>query len=227
MAEKHVNTGEALRFGWNTFKEHAGFLVLMMLVSMIIIFVPYGLSLAVMERSTILGMLCLLVYYVVTFVISMGYLTIALKLVDGQKPEMNDLWKHTDGLLRFVGGTLLYGLIVGVGFVLLIVPGVIWALKYYFVPYLLIDKKMKPMDALRMSGEMTNGIKLDLFGFLIIVGLVAMVGYLLLFVGLFVTAPVAMLAVAFTYRAIEKQMHGGMSQPTAPAASTPSAEVMK
>lgn len=225
MEGKHVNTGEALRFGWNAFKERAGFLIIMMIVSMIIVMVPYGLAIAVMDRSTLLGALCFLVYYVITFVIGIGYMKIGLKIVDGQKPEMNDLWSHTSLLLNYVLGTLLYGLIVAGGMLLFIVPGVIWAIKYYFTPFILVDKNMKPMEALRLSATMTDGIRLDLFGFLVVVGLVATAGYLALFIGLFVSVPVAMLAVAYTYRMLDKQIHG--ATPTAAPAQPTTPEVLK
>ena len=216
METKHVNTGEALRFGWSAFKEKAGFLLLVMFVSSICILVPYGLSLAVISRSLLLGSLCMLIYYVVAFVISIGYMTIALKIVDGQQPELRDLWSHTQELGRFAAGVLLYMLIVMGGLLLCIVPGIIWAFKYYFTPYLLVDKNMKPMEALRASAQMTDGIKFDLFKLLFVVGLVAMLGYLFLFVGIFVTIPIAILAIAYTYRSLDKQVHGGASTPTIP-----------
>jgi uncharacterized membrane protein len=42
---------------------------------------------------------------------------------------------------------------IGVGMVLLVVPGIYLAVRYQFMPYLIIDKGMQPMDALRAAGN--------------------------------------------------------------------------
>jgi uncharacterized membrane protein len=59
-----------------------------------------------------------------------------------------------------------------------------------------------------MSTEMTKGIKINLLGFLIVCGLVMMLGALVLIVGVVVAMPVVWVALAYSYRMIQKQMGG-------------------
>jgi uncharacterized membrane protein len=89
-------------------------------------------------------------------------------------------------------------------FILLIVPGVIWAIKYQFYGYLIIDKKMGVMEALKKSAEMTDGIKLDLFGLGLVLLGVIILGALVLGVGLLAAIPTVWLATAYVYRKLSK-----------------------
>lgn len=91
------------------------------------------------------------------------------------------------------------------GFILLIVPGVIWCIKYSFAPILVIDKKMRPMEAIRESGRLTAGSKGKVFLFGIVSMLVVMLGYIALFVGSLVSIPVSMLAWVHVYRSLESE----------------------
>jgi len=209
MEGTQFSTTEALRFGWNTFKANVWLIIKLMLISGISLSIPYALSFAVMENSKVLGSLCLIVYYALASVATVGYIIIGLKFVDGKTPVLEDLWTHWEQAGKWLWATFLFGLLTTVGFFLLIFPGVIFLLKYYFVPYLVVDKKLNTMEAFQMSAKMTDGIKLDLLGMFIVVSLVALAGYLVFFVGIFVSMPVCMLAIAYIYRTIDKQVNGG------------------
>jgi len=100
-------------------------------------------------------------------------------------------------------------LIVVLGTLLFIVPGVIWGIKYSFMFYIMVDQNVGPIKALEMSGQMTNGIKMDLFVMYLVFILITIAGFLALFVGIFVAIPVMMMAQVYVYR----QMAGGFRDP--------------
>ena len=52
---------------------------------------------------------------------------------------------------------IVVAVIVGLGIIMLIVPGIIFACRLAFVPYLVVDREMDVMDALRVSWDMTRG----------------------------------------------------------------------
>lgn len=53
-----------------------------------------------------------------------------------------------------------------VGFIFLVIPGIILSYKYYFVPYLLAENPdLRPEEALELSSQMTDGLKVDIFIF--------------------------------------------------------------
>ena len=67
---------------------------------------------------------------------------------------------------------------VGIGLVLLIVPGIIVALMLSQGIYLVVDRNASVGDALQSSHRLTQGHKLELFGLCVIVGLLTLVSTL-------------------------------------------------
>jgi uncharacterized membrane protein len=100
------------------------------------------------------------------------------------------------------GATLLQGIIIVVGFILIIVPGIIAALMLCFTQLLVVDRKLGPLEALKESYHMTKGHLLQLFLFMLSLILLNIVGAILLLVGLLVTVPITLLAIAHVYMKI-------------------------
>jgi uncharacterized membrane protein len=96
--------------------------------------------------------------------------------------------------------SILYGLIVGVGFILLVVPGIYLALRLQFYSFYVVDKNAGITDSLKMSWEATKGNTLNIFLFVLILIALNILGAIALLVGLLVTIPVSFIAVALLYR---------------------------
>lgn len=217
MQTKTFCDGEAVRLGWKTMKENIGFFIGIFLAGIVAAGIPIGISVALSGRSAALSVLFMIVYYVVLLVLSVGYTKIFIRFARGDKPEFADLFNSWDRVLPYLGVSILYGLIVLGGTILLVFPGIIWTLKFYFAPYLVIDKGMGPVEALRTSAEMTNGVKWDLFGFMAVAGVVVMIGYFALLIGLFASIPVAAVAIAFVYVKLSGGVQARAAKVEAPA----------
>ncbi|MCK9471446.1 MAG: DUF975 family protein [Bacilli bacterium] len=77
-----------------------------------------------------------------------------------------EYFKDLNHALRLIGATLLYALIVFIGFLLFIIPGIIFSYQYSQVMYILAeDKEIGVWDAFKKSKEMMVGYKFDLFIF--------------------------------------------------------------
>ena len=96
--------------------------------------------------------------------------------------------------------SVMLGLIVIGGTLLLIIPGIIWAVKFQFYGYFIVDEQAGPVEALIKSSMITEGAKWDLFIFGFCIGVINMLGALMLIVGLFATIPTTMVALAYVYR---------------------------
>jgi uncharacterized membrane protein len=96
----------------------------------------------------------------------------------------------------------LLGLAVGIGLVLLIVPGVIFGLMFMFSTFLVIDRELAPIEALKESNRITYGHKWRLLGFTLVLLLINVLGALALLVGLLVTVPVSSLTFTHAYRVL-------------------------
>ncbi len=140
------------------------------------------------------------ILWVIGMIVQMGYLKIYLKLQSGVHSEFKELFTHYQPFWRYLGSMILYCLRVFVGLLLLIVPGIIWAIKFQFMPALVIDKGMKPLEAMRESGRMTEGHKMHLFKFGLVALAINLLGLICLGVGLLVTIPLTTLAYIQIYR---------------------------
>lgn len=218
----NFSISEALSFGWEKFKENPFFWIVVVLISSVISngnsFVNLALGDDAIEKAfnqnPFLGlnlMLLYILFIVINIIISMGLIKLYLNVLDKKPLEFSVLFSQVDGMkfLKFVWATLRVGLLALLGFVLLIVPGIYWSIKYGWVPYLVIDKPdIKVGEAFKLSAEMTEGIKWQLLlAGLLQLGLV-IVGVIALFVGILVVIPVIALMDVYIYRTLLKQVKG-------------------
>lgn len=192
MAPNRFSMGEAISFGWSTMKSNLGlFIGVLIIAGVITAVIP-----ALLPESPAVDILSTLV----DFVITMGFIRIALKFCDGEKAEFGDLFSCFHLLLKYAIGLILYVIVVTIGLILLIIPGIILAIKFSFFSYFIVDQEQGPIEALKNSSAITKGAKLDLFLFFLLLGLINLAGVLALGIGLFATVPTTMVAVAFVYR---------------------------
>jgi uncharacterized membrane protein len=105
-----------------------------------------------------------------------------------------------DRWLPLLGLQFLLMLILGIGFMLLIVPGVILALGLGFAQFYVVDANMGPIDAMRASWEATKGQRGQIFVLGLLSTLVVIAGLALCCVGALAAGPLVYLtwAIAFT-----------------------------
>jgi uncharacterized membrane protein len=216
---------EAVRFGWRTVQQNFGFIVLTVAVAA---FVPgiinWGGDHVFHRRGQ--QFLMELIDIVVTATFALGLLKIYLRFRDGEKPIFENLF---DGLARahtWVGAAIIMGVAVGMGLVLLIVPGIIMLLRLWFVGFVLVDERTGPIDAIQRSWDYTRGHTMDLLVFFIVLVGLNLLGVVCLGVGLLVTVPISGLAQAHVYRELKPKMVAQVSPPGAAATGTPVAPVV-
>lgn len=190
---KKVETGKAIGYGWESIKKDFWYWIVITIISMAASFISY-----IDDKSMVLAIASALL----SIYISIGLCKLILSYISGNKLPIVDIFKQYKYFWRALGASILVGLIVILGMILLIVPGIYWALKYQFVVYLIIDKDLGISEAMKKSAEMTKGIKWSLFGFSIVILGVIILGALALGVGLLVAVPVASIAQVKLYKMI-------------------------
>ena len=200
MTTQKFSIGEALAFGWDTMKSNLGFFIGLLIVFGVLYTVPYTIAVMALEVNVFLGVIFHIADIALTIVISMGLVKIALRFCDNEKGEFADLFSQYRLFFNYLFAFILYGLIVLGGYVLLIIPGIIWGIKFWFFDYFVIDKGLSPIEALEESYVITTGVKWNLFVFFLAVTGINLLGALALLVGLFATIPTTMVAAAFVYR---------------------------
>lgn len=200
MGKERFSKPEALRFGWDVWKNNIGFFIKVLLIVFLVQIVA-GLASVHMENKTSLLMVFVNIFYnVVLIIISMGFVKISLGFWDGKKPEIGDLFNVYPLFFIFLLASILYGSMVCGGLILLIIPGIILGIQFQFFSYFIVDQKAGPIEALKKSAQLTRGVKFELFIFNMFVLGINLLGIFALFIGVLITMPVTMVASAFVYR---------------------------
>lgn len=93
----------------------------------------------------------------------MGIISASVKAAHGEDIAVGDFFLTWDKVGRYMAGEMLCILMVGVGMILLIVPGVILAMRYCMSGYYIVTQGAGPIEALRLSEAATEGHKGELF----------------------------------------------------------------
>ncbi len=181
----NIGVGDLLGEGWAITKPNLGLLIVGMIVvgaiSMAAAFVPFG--------SLIVG-----------GPLAGGMIAVALRLVAGRPAEFNNFF---DGFKRFVPlmlTQLVMGVLVGVGVILLILPGLYLAVAFSFAMYLVVDRDEEFWPALMGSMKVVNGHIGLMLVFMIVMGLIAFVASIPFGLGLLVAMPLFMISTAVLYK---------------------------
>ena len=205
MDAQKFEVGDAIRFGWDTTKANLNLVVILTLVAALATGIPSAIAEGFDPGSPFLATVFRLIGAIVSLVVSVGAIRISLRLHDGGSASVRDLFA-VDGPLfwRYFLASVLYSLIVAVGFILLIVPGVVFSVRYVFYGYAVVERNARPLEAMAQSAAATKGAwwNVSLFGLAVL--LLNILGALLLGVGLLVTAPVSALAAAWVYRRLTR-----------------------
>lgn len=152
---------------------------------------------------------------VFSIIIKIGYTKIFLRINDGESPKFSDIFQEYKTFWRYLGTSVLSFLTVLGGLILLVVPGIIWLIRFSFAPIIVVDTKMGPVASMKESYAITKGNFWKLLGFWMVIGLVNLLGIICLGVGFLVTMPVTILASIYVYRELSKTK-AGLLQTTSP-----------
>jgi uncharacterized membrane protein len=127
---------------------------------------------------------------------------VALKAARGEKIDVKDVLEPYKNYFNAVLANILVDIVILVGMLLFIVPGIYFAVKLAFVPLLVVDRKLDAIEAFKESWRMTGGFGGEIF----LIGLLAIPiyigGFVLLGVGAIVSTLWVSTAVASMFHAV-------------------------
>jgi len=132
------------------------------------------------------GFIAMLYAFLVAPVFEYGGSMIFVQAVRKIKPDFEYLIKgFMENYLHIILANLLVFALVVLGFFALIVPGIIIGCRLVFVSYIIMDKKLDPIEAVELSWKLTKGHGWQIFfmGFVSI--FIVIFGLLMLIVGIF------------------------------------------
>lgn len=128
--------------------------------------------------------------------------SLSLHIVSEAKAKFSDVFVDFKKAIRYLWAYILVFAIVALGMILFIIPWIIFAIRLSMVPYLILDKNMLPIQAIKKSWGMTKWYMGDILGLIILCRLINVVWFLAVLVWLLRTIPLSMLAMASIYKKI-------------------------
>lgn len=118
---------------------------------------------------------------------------------EGIEPEFDELWRF-DGFLQILLLLVLGGIAVGLGLMLLIIPGVVLMVWWMYALFFIVDRKMPFAQAMGASKQLVTGSGFwNHFVVLLIMAVLNSLGSGLAGLGTLVTAPFGLLLVTNAY----------------------------
>ncbi|OHA87213.1 MAG: hypothetical protein A3A96_02670 [Candidatus Zambryskibacteria bacterium RIFCSPLOWO2_01_FULL_39_39] len=189
----------SLKYGWEKFKTNKEIAILTTLLVFAVS------SLGNMDSRSIFWTLAVVIF---SIIIRIGYTKIFLKISDGENTKFVEIFQEYKIFWRYLGVSILCGLAVLGGLILLIIPGIIWAVRFSFAGLIVVDTNIGPIVAMKESYAITKGKFWKLLGFFVVLGLINILGVLVLIVGLLVSVPVSIFAWIYVYRELSKTKAG-------------------
>ena len=186
--------GDAIKFGWSTVISNVGLFLVAMLIVCAINLLP------VLFDSFVVAVVSL----VLTMVVALGIMRMSLRFVDGDRGELIDLFETFPFVVSYLVASIVVGIAVMVGFILLIIPGLILSVRLQLYGWAVIDRQAGAFNAISESWEITRGAFWKLIGFWLVLAGVNILGLLALGIGLLITAPLSLVATAHVYRQLTK-----------------------
>jgi len=151
------STGSALRFGWETFKKRPWFFVgstlVILLASGLVNAFTSGIDATLTGSTSEPSIIGTVINLALGTLINMGATAFYLAAHDNPDTvDLSSLW-HPRPFWKFLGASILLVLAIAIGFVLLIVPGVIFALMFMFTMFIVISRSVSFCSSCRASSS--------------------------------------------------------------------------
>lgn len=131
MSDAIFEPFDPVRFGWNTLKSNPQFFAVLMVIVAALYYIPSVIQMGFLSNAVstskatyleAIAIVLAIIYLLIYQIVELGLLGIALGFRDGKSHEIGDLFKNLRLFPSFFAATIIYCLMVTVGFFLLIVP---------------------------------------------------------------------------------------------------------
>lgn len=190
---------ESIKYGWAKFKSNIS-------ISLLATLLLLGAGSLSLDGHGIQSFFFNVALGAFLLILRIGYTKIFLKLHDDESVKFTNIFEEYKLFFPYLGVTILTFLAVVGGLILLIIPGIFWAVRFSLSSIIVVDKNIGPIMAMKESYAMTKGLFWKLLGFWIVIALINLAGMVALFVGLLVTVPLSTLATVYVYRAVSQKV---------------------
>jgi uncharacterized membrane protein len=191
---------EAVTYSWNACLRNAGTYLLVALV----VFVGNTVVVVLAAANSTAGFQLAFELFgaLIDLLLLLGLIRASLEVVDGVTPRLGMVFRP-DGYGPYLVASIFFLVGTYLGFILLVVPGVVFAVIFQFYGYVVAEHPdIAATAALRRSAEITRGARMRLIGLAVVLLFLNLAGATLCVVGLVLTYGISALALAYVYRVL-------------------------
>jgi len=187
-----VNVGNWIRQGWKYFTQYTGGFLGFTALYIFAMILP----------QLVPGIGTVIVLTLLAQPLSVGFLNVSFKIDQGKTPNFGDFFKGFNHFLPLVLFGIVGGLLMTVGYFLLIIPGIYFTVSYTFANVLIIDRRIQFFQAMEFSRKKVGKKWFGIFWLLIMLFAINFLGVLALGVGVLFTIPISACTLAAAYKDI-------------------------
>lgn len=199
-----VKIGDYFSRGLAIFKQYAWAFVLFTLVTFLIgavlAMLPHPLGVRTSGDNPFGG--ANLLSNILSPVLGVGYYFVAFQIARGRAYGFGDFFHGFKKFLPVFLTALVSTILIALGFVLLILPGIYLAVSYLFAQLFVVDKNLSFWSAMEASRKIITKKWFSFFGLVLLLALLNVVGLIIFGIGLLVTIPLSACVVAAAYEDI-------------------------
>ncbi len=143
------------------------------------------------------------VFLVIGGALYVGIARAILGLIEGKAPTVGMMFDGFDRWGQAFLALLVTTILVSLGTLLCIVPGIILFIMWLFVFFVMAETNLDFWPAMQASAKLAEGYWWELFCLLLACLIVMLLGLIVCFVGLFIAEPVVFTAIALAYRFLQ------------------------
>lgn len=145
---------------------------------------------------------------VVSLVLGLAGMVISVQAARGDRVTYESVVGQLSAkkALFYFAASILVTVCIALGLLLLIIPGIIFLLMFALTYYLVADQDMGPIEAMKKSKDMTQSYRWQILGYIVLAIPIALLGAVVLLVGLLVAIPWIMQTMAVIYLYLNSEL---------------------
>lgn len=184
---------KAFEFAWMMFKKQSGLFIAIMLTFFALWVILEFIVVAGQRFGFLLWVTAHTVFFIIFASMEIGLIRICLASHDGKQARYSDIFRELHLGINFLFVQLVYFVMILIGFMLFIVPGVYLGTKHALYAFHFADGHSNLKQSFQESALTSQGSWWFLFWFSVFIFLLNILGASILGVGLIITVPLSVL----------------------------------
>ncbi len=165
---------DAMSQGWNLTQHNFWKMLGLISLAGFLAFIPDIAGFGIGFNNRFVAFVFVLVFagFLIKTIMTLGLINVQLQIFDGMEVNSDHLWAPAGKFWAFLGATIIYLVLLCMGTLFFVVPGIIVSLLFSFYPYFLVEHRCGPIQALKASAAITSGALWELFFLFLVLGII-------------------------------------------------------